>query len=163
MRRNSVLQKHPILRLLLPLMLGIVLADAFYQPLASLQGYLLGITLFSFVLLVACLWRCKNWFVLFLHLTLMGVGMLLTSRWLEKASFSFPEEYGAYQIRIEEQPEEKPRSILCRSSLLTSDSTLMKTEKTFLFYLAKDSASYQLRLSTMGVICEGKESVVLLM
>ena len=144
MRRNSVLQKHPILRLLLPLMLGIVLADAFYQPLASLQGYLLGITLFSFVLLVACLWRCKNWFVLFLHLTLMGVGMLLTSRWLEKASFSFPEEYGAYQIRIEEQPEEKPRSILCRSSLLTSDSTLMETEKTFLFYLAKDSASYQL-------------------
>ena len=144
MRRNSVLQKHPILRLLLPLMLGIVLADAFYQPLASLQGYLLGITLFSFVLLVACLWRCKNWFVLFLHLTLMGVGMLLTSRWLEKASFTFPEEYGAYQIRIEEQPEEKPRSILCRSSLLTSDSTLMETEKTFLFYLAKDSASYQL-------------------
>lgn len=144
MRRNSVLQKHPILRLLLPLMLGIVLADAFYQPLASLQGYLLGITLFSFVLLVACLWRCKNWFVLFLHLTLMGVGMLLTSRWLEKASFTFPEEYGAYQMRIEEQPEEKPRSILCRSSLLTSDSTLMETEKTFLFYLAKDSASYQL-------------------
>lgn len=144
MRRNSVLQKHPILRLLLPLMLGIVLADAFYQPLASLQGYLLGITLFSFVLLVACLWRCKNWFALFLHLTLMGVGMLLTSRWLEKASFTFPEEYGAYQIRIEEQPEEKPRSILCRSSLLTSDSTLMETEKTFLFYLAKDSASYQL-------------------
>ena len=144
MRRNSVLQKHPILRLLLPLMLGIVLADAFYQPLASLQGYLLGITLFSFVLLVACLWKCKNWFVLFLHLTLMSVGMLLTSRWLEKASFTFPEEYGAYQMRIEEQPEEKPRSILCRSSLLTSDSTLMETEKTFLFYLAKDSASYQL-------------------
>lgn len=144
MRRNSVLQKHPILRLLLPLMLGIVLADAFYQPLASLQGYLLGITLYSFVLLVACLWKCKNWFVLFLHLTLMSVGMLLTSRWLEKASFTFPEEYGAYQIRIEEQPEEKPRSFLCRSSLLTSDSTLMETEKTFLFYLAKDSASYQL-------------------
>ena len=160
MRRNSVLQKHPILRLLLPLMLGIVLADAFYQPLASLQGYLLGITLFSFVLLVACLWRCKNWFVLFLHLTLMGVGMLLTSRWLEKASFSFPEEYGAYQIRIEEQPEEKPRSILCRSSLLTSDSTLMKTEKTFLFYLAKDSASYQLNKGDTLWVYAQLESVV---
>ena len=160
MRRNSVLQKHPILRLLLPLMLGIVLADACYQPLASLQGYLLGITLFSFVLLVACLWRCKNWFVLFLHLTLMGVGMLLTSRWLEKASFTFTEEYGAYQIRIEEQPEEKPRSILCRSSLLTSDSTLMETEKTFLFYLAKDSASYQLNKGDTLWVYAQLESVV---
>ena len=146
MRRNSVLQKHPLLRLLLPLMLGIVLADAFYQSLATFQGYLIGITLLSFILLFISLWRFKGWFVLFLNLTVMGIGMLLTGRWLEKSHFPFSEESAAYQILIEEQPEEKPRSILCKSLLLNGDSTLLAEglPKNFLFYLAKDSASFQL-------------------
>ena len=146
MRRNSILQKHPLMRLLLPLMLGIVLADAFYLSLASFQGYLLGITLFSFILLFVCLWKCKDWFALFLQLTLMGIGMLLTGRWLEKSAFSFPGKSAAYQILIEEQPEEKPRSILCKSLVIDGDSTIQIKDlhKTFLLYLAKDSASYQL-------------------
>ncbi|MBO7553574.1 MAG: ComEC/Rec2 family competence protein [Bacteroidaceae bacterium] len=146
MKSTSLLQKHPILRLLLPLMLGIVLADCFYQELANYQDFLLIITLTSFFLLLLFLWKIKGCFPFFLPLIMMGIGMLLTGKSLSKSFFVYPEGNAVYRVLITEQPEEKERSILCKSLVLERADTIQKgvRDKVFLLYLAKDSASFAL-------------------
>lgn len=106
MKSTSLLQKHPILRLLLPLMLGIVLADCFYQELANYQDFLLIITLTSFFLLLLFLWKIKGCFPFFLPLIMMGIGMLLTGKSLSKSFFVYPEGNAVYRVLITEPPEE---------------------------------------------------------
>ena len=146
MKSTSLLQKHPILRLLLPLMLGIVLADCFYQELANYQVLLLIITLASFFLLVLSLWKIKGCFPFFMPFVLIGLGMLLTGKSLSKSFFVYTEENAVYRVLITEQPEEKERSILCKTVVLDRADTLSKVkDKTFLLYLAKDSAAFTLR------------------
>lgn len=146
MKSTSLLQKHPLLRLLLPLLLGIVLADSFYQELASYQTTLLLITIVSFFLLVLSLWRFKGCFPVFLPFVIIGMGMILTGKSLSRSSFDFTERDVAYRVLITEQPEEKERSILCKSVVLERADTLSKVkDKVFLLYFAKDSASFTLR------------------
>ena len=146
MKRTSLLQKHPILRLLLPLMLGIVLADCFYQELANFQVLLLIITLASFFLLLLSLWKIKGCFSFFMPFVMIGLGMLLTGKSLSRSFFVYPEGNAAYRVLITEQPEEKERSILCKSVVLDRADTLSKVkDKPFLLYLAKDSATFTLR------------------
>ena len=146
MKSTSLLQKHPLLRLLLPLLLGIVLADSFYQELANYQTTLLITTIASFFLLILSLWRFKGGFPVFLPLVIIGIGMILTGKSLSRSSFDFPERNAAYRVLIIEQPEEKERSILCKSVVLERADTSSKfKDKAFLLYLAKDSASFALR------------------
>lgn len=162
MKSTSLLQKHPILRLLLPLMLGIVLADYFYQELANYQESLLIITLAGFFLLLFSLRKIKGCFPLFLPLVMMGIGMLLTGKSLSKSFFVYPEGNAAYRVLITEQPEEKERSILCKSIVLERADTMQKgvKDKAFLLYLAKDSASFSLRKGDSLLIYASLEPVL---
>jgi len=146
MASTSLLQKHPLLRLLLPLGLGIWLADAFYETWAHVQGYLWVVTLFSFCLLFFSLWKFKRGFALFFHLTLIGLGMLLTGHSLAKSAFPFTAEYATYRVVVIQQPEEKERSVLCSSVVLERVDTLQQgvEGKNFLLYLEKDSAAFSL-------------------
>ncbi len=140
------LQQHPFLRLLIPLAIGILCGDTFPHAWPA-WGYLLLSLLF--VLMVCRYKRSDSLYGAVLFLFLVGTGYCLMSRQLEKTAFFFPEKEAAYKIRIQEIPEIKERSVLCRTVLLGSiagDAVAdCKRNNLFLIYFAKDSASTALQ------------------
>lgn len=140
------LQQHPFLRLLIPLAIGILCGDTFPHAWPA-WGYLLLSLLF--VLMVCRYKRSDSLYGAVLFLFLVGTGYCLMSRQLEKTAFFFPEKEVAYKIRIQEIPEIKERSVLCRTVLLGSiagDAVAdCKRNNLFLIYFAKDSASTALQ------------------
>ena len=69
---------------------------------------------------------------------------------LAASDFPFQPDEAVYRITVDDHPEEKARSILCRSvveEVWANDSTMerMGREKLFLLYFPKDSASRTLR------------------
>jgi len=140
-RSNSCFQQHPVLRLLLPLILGILIADAWPTEVVPRQEWIVGATLCVFLLLVLSLRRFRGTFAFLLGLVFVGVGMLLAARSLQEAVFPYTYDYGTYRVSILEEPEEKPKSILCKSSLQDRVDSVQAglKGKIFLIYLAKDS------------------------
>ncbi len=142
---DSLLQ-HPFLRLLIPLAIGILCGDMFPHAWPA-WGYLLLSLLFVFMV---CRYKrsdCLYGVALFLFL--VGTGCCLMSRQLEKTEFFFPEKKEAYKVRIQEMPEIKERSVLCRTVLLENMAgdtvTDCKRDNLFLVYFMKDSAATALR------------------
>jgi competence protein ComEC len=138
------LQRHPFLRLLMPLAGGILCGDAFphvFPMWLCLAGFLL--LLFVFVL-------CRYWYSRWLYgvtvyFFLFGLGFQLVSRQLEQTEYTFPNKPSVYKVCIREKPEVKERSILCRVSLekeLRQDTVIINPRNNlFLLYFPKDSAA----------------------
>lgn len=145
-----------MLRLLLPLIVGIFLADAcwpFFTPAIFQVCFIaFGLSLSS-LLGIAFLRRgfFRELFAPLLYICLGLIGFGLTALALHKASFSFTDRQEGYAVLIMQTPEEKERSILCKSVIeahFTVEGEMLADEthgKTFLLYLAKDFSSLQLR------------------
>lgn len=146
---GQVLQRYPFLRLLIMLGIGIVCADVcpYVIPMDVFTG--------GAVLILAFLWLCfyLNWhwgFSSCLLLACVVLGYTLMGWKLASSDFPFQPDEAVYRITIDDHPEEKARSILCRSvveEVWMNDSSMlrMEREKSFLFYFQKDTVSRTLR------------------
>ncbi len=148
-------QRYPFLRLLLPLAVGIACADAF--PSLGSGGPCVAGCLFLLLLAAYRCHGCRRFFGVVLHLFLFVWGyQSMASHWAA-TEFVYPSERALYKVRIKEHPEEKARSLLCRSVLLeryvpleegthAADSAVRYSDAPlFLLYFPKDTLAATLR------------------
>lgn len=139
-------QRHPFLRLLMPLVVGILCGDAFPHVLSAWE-YVAGFLLFLFII---GRYRHTGWvYGAAVYLFLGGTGFCLMSWQQGKTVFPFSGKPAVYRVCIREHPEERERSILCRVTLLgeVEQDTVTGCPRNHLFlaYFPKDSATATLR------------------
>ena len=139
-------QRHPFLRLLMPLVVGILCGDAFPHVLSAWE-YVAGFLLFLFII---GRYKHTGWvYGAAVYLFLGGTGFCLMSWQQGKTAFPFSGKPAVYRVCIREHPEERERSILCRVVLLgevEQDAvTGCPRNHLFLAYFPKDSATATLR------------------
>ena len=146
-------QRHPFLRLLMPLVVGILCGDAFPHVLSAWE-YVAGFLLFLFII---GRYKHTGWvYGAAVYLFLGGTGVCLMSWQQGKTVFPFSGKPAVYRVCIREHPEERERSILCRVALLgeVEQDTVTGCPRNHLFlaYFPKDSATVTL--------CRGDELLV---
>ena len=146
-------QRHPFLRLLMPLVVGILCGDAFPHVLSAWE-YVAGFLLFLFII---GRYKHTGWvYGAAVYLFLGGTGCCLMSWQQGKRVFPFSGKPAVYRVCIREHPEERERSILCRVALLgeVEQDTVTGCPRNHLFlaYFPKDSATVTL--------CRGDELLV---
>ena len=139
-------QRHPFLRLLVPLVVGILCGDAFPHVLSAWE-YVAGFLLFLFII---GRYKHTGWvYGAAVYLFLGGTGFCLMSWQQGKTVFPFSGKPAVYRVCIREHPEERERSILCRVALLgeVEKDTVTGCPRNHLFlaYFPKDSATATLR------------------
>lgn len=158
------LQRYPFLRLLIPFAVGIAYGDAhfFGQRGESLPDVPVKIShllsgLFPFwictagVVLLFLAYRFSNryrfhWlYGVSVFVCCFGLGAGMVEACLHRTDFPFSGEASVYQVVIQERPEAKERSILCRTRLegRIGDKAVANEEydNTVLLYFPKDSAA----------------------
>lgn len=141
-------QRHPFLRLLLPLVLGIVCGDLF--PNVALREYygVLSAVLLSVLFL---LYRYKQpfWFSCCVSLTLVAIGYFHMSAVWCATAFEPSTEKCVHKVRLLDDAELKARSTMCKVEVLDSylsDSCRADVPKGFfLLYFPKNVESATLR------------------
>lgn len=153
------LQRHPFLRLLMPLVGGIVYGDKY--PYILSVGWWIAVIL----LLIGTYILGRKYYVLcklygaVVFLACFVLGWTLVSVQLKQAEYIFPntEKPSTYRITLTTKPEIKKNSILFRVALrgeVLKDTFLYNfSEKTFLFYFPKDSAAYSLKRGDELLVC----------
>jgi competence protein ComEC len=139
---RDLLQRHPFLLLTVALAGGIACGDALYfRQLMPLPANTSRITLFCIAIALLFIThycarkiRFRPLFTLTITVLCWMLGMMLSGDQLHTTRFSPPPTATDYAVTIEEQPERKARSILCR---VTDDTTRQQ----YLLYLAPDSAA----------------------
>lgn len=134
------IQTYPILRLAIPLAIGVFFAGTFPDslPFGVYIGGILGI----FVLLGWLMFSKRydsRWMFgggIFLLFFLIG-GLRMSHQW-QQVNKVWPEEKRIYQGVIQEIPEGKPKSIQCKTMLSDGQNVVL--------YLAKDSFSTTLAM-----------------
>ena len=139
-------QRHPFLRLLMPLVVGILCGDAFPHVLSAWE-YVAGFLLFLFII---GRYKYTGWvYGAAVYLFLGGTGFCLMSWQQGKTVLPFSGKPAVYRVCIREHPEERERSILCRVALLgeVEQDTVTGCPRNHLFlaYFPKDSATATLR------------------
>lgn len=148
---TDCLQRHPFLRLLMPLVGGIVYGDSYPYVLPAalwvvvfllpVGAYLLGRKHYAFHKLYGA--------AVFLSFFVLG-GALAGWR-LEQAGFAFPaaDTSAVYRVSLVSKPEIKKNTLLFRASLkgeVRKDTLLQNgSGKAFLLYFPKDTAAYALK------------------
>ena len=138
---SSAIQRHPFIRLLLPLMVGITLG--YYFPVSSLP-WILGILGCGWVILIVGFVLLKKMPTIFgvsLNLCLIACGYSLCSWHLAETNFLFTGQSQPCLAIVKASPQEKPRTYLLESDVYTSTESPHR----FLLYVAKDSASATIR------------------
>lgn len=107
------IQRYPLLRLLVPYIIGVVLADALWPHVDD--GWLYGAGVCAvLLLLVLCTARRMAWgtgvAVCCLFLVLGGVGYTLSR---SRAQYAWPAHEVVYEARVEDVPRHRTRSMLC--------------------------------------------------
>lgn len=143
----SFLQRHPFLKLLLPLILGIICGE--WVSCAEWNDVCLPILGGLFVLLAICHCRCCPYaYGVTAFLFFCCVGFMRVGHRLNVVDYSFTGEKSVYQIVLKERPEVKAKTMLCRAVPLSEwrEDTVVyhSKENLFLVYIAKDSASENL-------------------
>lgn len=142
----SSLQRHPFLRLLMPLAGGIACGDALFFRASSFPYSPVWLCTAGFLLLLLAYFFSNAYRIRWLYgvsvfvcLFMLGAGM--AGERLHRTDLSFPDRAAVCQIVVSEEPEEKERSILCRAQL----EKIMEGEacegRTVLLYFPKDSAA----------------------
>lgn len=142
----SSLQRHPFLRLLMPLAGGIACGDALFFRASSFPYSPVWLCTAGFLLLLLAYFFSNAYRIrwlygasVFLCLFMLGAG--IAGERLHRTDLSFPDRAAVCQIVVSEEPEEKERSILCRAQL----ERIMEGEAcgghTVLLYFPKDSAA----------------------
>ena len=144
----SGLQRHPYLRLLMPLAGGIVCGEAFpYTP--SDGMWVLGSLFLMGILFISYRYSFRTLYGGTVFLFLFCLGGTLAGRQLQQAEYAFSNQTSVYRVSLKEEAEIKERSILFRCALkgeVQKDTFLPNAaEKIFLLYFPKDTASYALR------------------
>lgn len=133
----------------MPLVAGVVCGDAFPYVLPAWM-YLAGF-LFLLLIFVVCRRRYFRWmYGLMAYALLFGVGFNAVSRQLAQTDYVFSNKSSVYKVRLQEKPEMKERSVLCRATLLEEfrqDSGVVANARNnlFLLYFPKDSLAVALR------------------
>lgn len=128
------LEKYPFVRLVIPLMLGIVCGDACPMGLYTYGAMLMAVALSAFLL---CLLYKRTFLfgmALYLFLFLLGNQLLFVQK--QRTTVQWPEEKELYTGLITDKPQEKPHSFLLPLEV--------KNQKVRL-YIAKDSLSEKLQ------------------
>ena len=146
------LQRHPFLRLLMPLVGGIVYGDKY--PYILSVGWWIAVIL----LLIGTYILGRKYYVLcklygaVVFLACFVLGWTLVSVQLKQAEYIFPntEKPSTYRITLTTKPEIKKNSILFRVALRGESVEKIHfyitfQKKSFLFYFPKDSAAYSLK------------------
>lgn len=141
----DLLQQHPFLRLLIPLAGGILTGDRCFRHLRPDTFLLLGGVAGLFVLLVLCYrYRRRLCFGAATGIFFFLSGLTLVAGQTEKSRFRFTGTPSVYRVCMEEEPEPKERSMLCRATIQEEwreDTILpLPSRPLFLLYLPKDSA-----------------------
>ncbi|MCC8186819.1 MAG: competence protein ComEC family protein [Bacteroides sp.] len=144
-------QRYPMLRLVIPLILGIVAGYVLFVY----GGQILFSSLFPFLagyaIVVCCLWFSRRYALRWLFGVVVSLFLVWTGVWLfqqeaRKVVFDFPDEETAYYFRLTEEPERKARSMLCKGYLPVGRDSAgeFAVERHVLLYLAVDSLSSSL-------------------
>lgn len=138
----AALHRYPFLRLLIPLVGGILLGDYLFSREIYISRSLWGGTLFLLFLLFTASYFSKQFslrwlFGIFASGWFLVAGFGIMNLRLQETLADFPETKAVYQVTLTEKPEVKERSILCR--------VCTKENKHLLLYLAKDSAGQLLK------------------
>ena len=164
---NNILQRHPFLRLLMPLTGGIICGDAyFFRQRAELSlnipeetSYLfstfspvwiclVGFLLLFLVYFLSGKYRIHWLYGLSVFLCCFGLGAGISGKRLHRVDFPFSGDAAVYQAVISEQPEMKEKSLLCRVQLegRVEKGAVQRSDRehTFLFYFPKDSITASL-------------------
>ncbi len=144
-------QRYPMLRLVIPLILGIVAGYALFVHgnqllFSSLIPFLAG-----YVIVVCCLWLSHRYALRWLFGVAISLFFVWTGLWLfqqevRKVVFDFPDEETVYYFCLTEEPERKARSVLCKGYLPVGRDSVgeFAVERHVLLYLAVDSLSSSL-------------------
>lgn len=145
------IRQHPFLRLVLPLCAGIVVGERLTLPYTY---YYIGVLVLAALLvavLLASRSRGRYAFAFAVNLFIASAGYLLSSVWFERSALpTGVDTYAAFKVKVREQPEEKPRTVLCTVVLEEAidsrgDAVPLHEDKTVLAYIHKDSASMRIR------------------
>lgn len=136
--------RHIFLRLLLPLAVGIWCGEL-YPYTFSLWACLIAF-LFPVILFVLSNHYYTRWlYGAMVYLFLFGTGFQLASWQVEQTNYTFAGKAATYIVRIQQEPEEKARSILCNSILIDQYRqdrvSHISQGNLFLLYFPKDSAA----------------------
>ncbi|MCR4765989.1 MAG: competence protein ComEC family protein [Bacteroidaceae bacterium] len=134
---STAIQRHPSIRLLLPLAVGI--AIRWYIPITHLE-WVWVLLLFAWLVAVSEVIFNKrhDWiFAAALNITIICCGYLLTSWQLSKTDYTFSDQPGHYIAIVKKPPQEKPRTYLLEANVYE----LGKKSHDFLLYVAKDDSS----------------------
>ena len=135
----AALQQHPFLRLLLPLVIGIVCGDAF--PHAVPMIVCLGImVLLAFLLPVCFFMNWKYWFGGFLFLLIITTGYTLAARQLSDTAFPISNRPAIYQVTINLCP-----AVVTLTSSKDSALTSVHNHPQVLLYFQQDSIAATLK------------------
>ncbi len=138
----AALHRYPFLRLLMPLMGGVLLGDYLFSREIYISRSLWVETLcFLFLLFVASYFYKRFSFRWLFGLLVSGwfllAGTGIMNLRLQETLFDFPQSEAVYRVTLTDKPEVKARSLLCR--------VRTQEDKHLLLYLAKDSAGQQLK------------------
>ncbi|NDV59067.1 ComEC/Rec2 family competence protein [Bacteroides sp. 519] len=148
---HSLITRYPFLRLLLPLAVGIWLADyLFFKDIRiSSEALCIGLSASFIVLLITHFVRnyTIRWFFgVTLHIFLFLLGATLTTSKLSDGSYSFAGKEMIYRAVVTGNPEYKPNSILCPSTLSEAfDSIPGSVTQKVLLYFPQDSLASTLK------------------
>lgn len=134
---STAIQRHPSIRLLLPLAVGIVVR--WYSP-VSYDKWIWAVILISWLVLAfehLINKKCSWLFGASLSVSLICCGYLLTSLELSKTDYLFSNKYDNYIAVVKEHPQEKPHTYLLSSDIYEQNN---KSHR-FLLYVSKDEAS----------------------
>lgn len=139
------MEAHPFLKMLLPLVIGIIIADKGEEtlPLPAIVFY--GTIGLSLTAMTGCLWlkgwRRRHWFGGFSFLFFLLLGFMLCKLKWEATAPSYPTYACIYEGYLTDSPDEKRRSRLCPVALTGrwEETHRIPTTGNILLYLPKDS------------------------
>lgn len=152
------LRKFPFLRLLFPLIAGIIIADnLFFSGIQIPVGWLwTSVGLFLCLLVIVYFFRHHNIRQLFGFLvtsTFLILGLALTMSGLSRSAYTFPEQETIYRAVITSNAEAKSRSILYKADIIEKyDSVSTPIHRNVLLYFPPDSLS--------GTLTRGDEIIL---
>ncbi|MDL2214778.1 competence protein ComEC family protein [Dysgonomonas sp. OttesenSCG-928-M03] len=142
------LQRIPFLRLLLPLLIGII-AQYYFHIDSRLSIILLltglGVMLFSYFIPIKKQFGYRWIYGIGVYIFLFSIGLFSTQTRQFKSAFIFPDIHELYDVTITDIPQEKPNTFAFRTEIA-------ELNKKIVCYLPKDSLSRELTVGDHIII-----------
>lgn len=150
--RTGLQQRYPFLRLLLPLIAGILCGDR-HPSLLPVAWSLVAAGGLCVTYVLTREHRLRMWFGVAVFACIAFLGHQVMSLHLLRVRYDFPDRAVVWDVRLADGPEEKPGSLLFRADLIASCGedeavdTLCPLPRPLrvLLYFPKDSAAFRLK------------------